>query len=406
MSSSSEEDLLFAVALLANEEEEKRERKVWVHNIYEKRETYGEFHHLFPDLLKDRSKFFHYFRMSQEKFYELLNLVKPCVERENTTFRRAVPCEERLAVCLRFLATGNSFRTLAFSYRLGETSVRRIVYDVCDAVWTKLVPIFMPQPDKEIWERNELEFRERWNFPNCVGAMDGKHVVFDKPANSGSLFYNYKKSFSIVLLALVDANYKFVMVDVGALGKNSDGGIFSNSIFGRKLQQNKLDFPPDKILPGTNELMPHVIVADEAFPLQRNLMRPYPGDESKRNTEKRIYNYRHSRARNTCEDSFGILSKKFRIYQRKMQVSPEHMTKFVLATCVLHNFLREDHPNLLAELIEEATPALQDLRGTGGTYTGSALRIRDRFKDYFSSHAGSVEWQERMINVGRRNTNE
>lgn len=100
MSSSEDEDL-FLFCLMESEEEEKRERQLWVHPINKKRDTFGEFHHLFPDLLKDNRKFFQYFRMSPEKFYELLNMLTPLIEKQNTNFRRPVSPEERLAVCLR-----------------------------------------------------------------------------------------------------------------------------------------------------------------------------------------------------------------------------------------------------------------------------------------------------------------
>lgn len=156
-----------------------------------------------------------------------------------------------------------------------------------------------------------------WNFPNCLGAIDGKHVVIEEaPANSGSLYFNYEKTFSIVLLALVDANYRFIAVDIGSYGKNSDGGIFANSNLGKSLDSEKLNVPEDCVLPGTNNVAPYVILGDEAFPLKRYLMRPYPGTQSIEDIEKRIFNYRLCRARRLVECAFGILSQTFRIYCR------------------------------------------------------------------------------------------
>lgn len=89
--------------------------------------------------------------------------------------------------------------------------------------------------------------------------MDGKHTVIETLPNSGSLYFNYKKTFSIVLLALVDAH----------IGKNSGGGILSSSNFGKALENNKLNIPNEQYLPSTNEKLPLVIIGDEAFPLKK-----------------------------------------------------------------------------------------------------------------------------------------
>lgn len=117
-------------------------------------------------------------------------------------------------------------------------------------------------------------------------------------------------------MELVDAHYNFIVVDVGAYGKNSDGGIFMHSKLGKGLDRKQLNVPPSTAHPGTTNIAPFVILGDEAFPLKEYLMRPYPGKQLDDNS-KRIYNYRHCRGRRVVENAFGILSQKFRIYNRR-----------------------------------------------------------------------------------------
>jgi hypothetical protein len=90
-------------------------------------------------------------------------------------------------------------------------------------------------------------------------------------------------------------------------GRNSDGGTFSNSLFGQQLETGKFHLPADKMLPNFGISTPPVIVADEAFPLKRNIIQPYPGGKFRLNESNLIFNYRLSRARRTSENAFGIL---------------------------------------------------------------------------------------------------
>jgi hypothetical protein len=105
--------------------------------------------------------------------------------------------------------------------------------------------------------------------------VDGKHILIEKPPNSGSYYYNYKSTFSIVLMAIVSAKYQFIMVDVGANGRISDGGVLKNTIFCQKLSQNQLNIPNARELPGSNKTFPYVFAGDEAFQLLPNFMKPY-----------------------------------------------------------------------------------------------------------------------------------
>ena len=101
---------------------------------------------------------------------------------------------------------------------------------------------------------------ENANFPNCLGAIDGKHIRIIKPTASGSLYYNYKNFYSMVLLAACGAQYNFTYVDIGSFGKESNTRIFKNSTLYKSLIDEKLKIPCAKALPGQITKMPHVFV--------------------------------------------------------------------------------------------------------------------------------------------------
>ncbi|XP_016657859.1 uncharacterized protein LOC107883044 [Acyrthosiphon pisum] len=183
-SDSSDDEALLLFSLNNNN----KQKRKWVHEVNMER------------------KKFEYFRMGMKQFDQLLSIIKKDIEKKELNLRESITAEERLAVCLRFLATGNSFRSLAFNYRMGRSTISNIVEEVCEALWKNLQPIVMPDPNEEIWRASEKVFKEKWNFPHCVAAIDGKHVRVKAPAHKGSEFFNYKKYHSVVLLALVDGN--------------------------------------------------------------------------------------------------------------------------------------------------------------------------------------------------------
>ena len=83
------------------------------------------------------------------------------------------------------------FNTLVLCFRLGLSTVQKIIMDTCDTIWDALAPTYLPEPKKEDWKNIAAGFYQRWNFPNCLGALDGKHIVVQAPAKSGSLCFNY-----------------------------------------------------------------------------------------------------------------------------------------------------------------------------------------------------------------------
>ena len=130
-----------------------------------------------------------------------------------------------LLVPHRFLATVHAMTTIAYNFRIGVSTARQLILDVCTAIWNTLASINLPVPSEAEWHSIAKDFYARWNFSNCIGAIDGKHIMIQCLSNSGSLFFNYKSYFSIVLLAVASADYRFVMVGIGAYGSSNDSGV-------------------------------------------------------------------------------------------------------------------------------------------------------------------------------------
>lgn len=212
-------------------------------------------------------------------------------------------------------------------------------------------------------------------------------------------------------MAIVNANYQFTMVDVGANGRISDGGVLYYTKFWEKFENNTLNIPLPSCLPNTNETYPYVFVADEAFSLKCNLMKPFSQHEL--TNDRRIFNYRLSRARRVVENAFGILASKFGVFQKPINLSPEKAVKITMACCYLHNFLIETNQQLYCTrsiLVEENLETGEIINGYERTENvlGSlkktptrnaredAKLVREKYCNYFNKE-GQVPWQTNMI---------
>ncbi|XP_046548032.1 protein ANTAGONIST OF LIKE HETEROCHROMATIN PROTEIN 1-like [Haliotis rubra] len=327
MDSSSEEETLAMIMLVHISQSLKKKRKpksVWVRNWILRRNTAGAYNSLLRELeQEDPRSLKNFLRMDKANFDILLEKISPYIEKKCTPMRNSIPVGEKLALTLRYLASGDSYSSLQFLYRVPRNTICNFVPCVCKAIYD------VPTTERN-WRNIQEEFMAKWQFPHCIGAIDGKHIAIRAPNNTGSEFFNYKKFFNIILLALVDANCKFIFVDVGANGRAGDAAVYANSQLSYALQHNTLNTPQPTPLEGRHELVPSVVVGDDAFQLKPHLMKPYPMRDL--SYEKRVFNYRLSRARRVSENAFGLLVNRFCIFQKPPQVSPEVASSVVLAS--------------------------------------------------------------------------
>ncbi|XP_067947362.1 putative nuclease HARBI1 [Watersipora subatra] len=210
---------------------------------------------------------------------------------------------------------------------------------------------------------------------------------------------------------MCDAKYRFTYVDVVTPGRFSDGGTFDQCSLNAAMESGQLNIPSPTNLPGTSQPLPFVVVGDEAFPPKPWLMWPFPGRVLDSH-DKKIYNYRLSRSRRTIENAFGIMTSRWRcLRDNTLVMSPDNAKRVILATCVLHNVLREQNINPYSslgfadsiapggEIVEgiwrRKTPAHNRIQ-TNRSYSQDATDIRNRFKSYLTG-LGAVEWQDAHV---------
>ena len=180
----------------------KYKKRFWMRQIFLEREKKGAFNLLIKDMaLFDHEYFFKFFRMTPTKYEELLKLVAPQLTRSSLR-RKAIGPSERLTVTLKYIFcwyfTNWFISNVSHQQNLHKPDSQ---WNMCSLWNVLLAEKFLSHPEnQEQWEAVALEFEQKWNFHHCIGAIDGKHIVMQAPVRSGSFFFNYKKSHSIVLM--------------------------------------------------------------------------------------------------------------------------------------------------------------------------------------------------------------
>ncbi|XP_041379131.1 protein ALP1-like [Gigantopelta aegis] len=294
---------------------------------------------------------------------------------------------------------------MSVPFHMSRRYISRHVFKTCQILWDVLQPLELKPPTEDQWFQIAHRFGDLWDYPFAVGAIGGKHIALENPSNSRSMYYCYKGFPSIVLMALGDADSCFILLDCGQYGRISDAGVYKTSHILKLLEQGKLNIPTAAFnVDSTERTIPFMIVGDEAFPLKPYLMKPYAARTL--DQEKRIYNCQHSRARRTVECAFGILAKKFEIFQRPMRVQPDQAILLTNAAAVLHNFIRRRD----GRMIDRTSDVTYEVVGGegigmfpleahthGGRPTAEAMAVRDSVKTFFNDPQGSVHWQHKHV---------
>ncbi|XP_033126385.1 uncharacterized protein LOC117124305 [Anneissia japonica] len=210
-------------------------------------------------------------------------------------------------------------------------------------------------------------------------------------------------------MGICDAKYSFTWVSIGSYGRDNDAAIFGQSFFFNKAELGTLMMPLPSAVGGYN--LPYTLLGDDIFPLKTWLLKPFG---RKRLTEaEEVANYRISRGRRTIENTFGIMSARWRIFRRPIRANIETVDKVVKAVVCLHNYLTQTEnahyiPSGFVDsdcngefkegewrnIVRDDEGGIRDARRISSNYyTASAKETREAFSNYFNSAGGALPWQ-------------
>lgn len=284
--------------------------------------------------LMNQKQFKDNFRVNRSTFQHILEQIEPYLKKKDTVLRQAIPIEKRLGCALYLLGSTSELRTIAHLFGIGKSTAAKILHEFCDTIVTLFFNrlIVFPITDQQIKETCDAFF-DKYSYPMCVGAIDGTHINVEPPIGQETDYFNYKKFHSIILLAVVDSTTKFTYINIGAPGRCNDSYVYSRSTL-CELMKHPI-YARNYFMINNVTIQCHLI-GDSAFPLNKNLMKPYT-ERANMPENQSTFNYRLSRCRATVERSFGHLKNRFRMIHKKIEYDIENAKDIIKTACILHN---------------------------------------------------------------------
>ncbi|CAI5789474.1 protein ANTAGONIST OF LIKE HETEROCHROMATIN PROTEIN 1-like [Podarcis lilfordi] len=276
----------------------------------------------------DEGEWVRYFRMSREAVLELVERLRPVLQREDTNMRAAIPVDKRVALTLWKLATSDSYRSVANQFGVGVSTASVIVMEVCEAIHDVLLQQVVRLGDAQA----VMEGFEQLGFPNCIGAVDETHIPILCSPHGASAYINGKGLVSMVLQALVDSAGRFMDVYAGWSGGLQDSGLpWGSPLFER---MEKGTFGPQTTTEIEGVAVGPVLLGGPACPLRPWLMKPYP--EAPEGPRQR-FNLLLGKCRMAVSYAFERLKGRWRCLLKRLDVAEKNVPLVIVACCILHN---------------------------------------------------------------------
>ena len=350
------------------------------------------------------------FRVSKETFSFILSKIRHRLERE-TLCEEPISPECRLAICLYRLGRGDYLYTIAEMAGLGVSTVCTIVNEVSQAIvecmWEECVSSFMPKTDEDFIEKMS-DTKELWQFPYSWASIDGCHIPIKCPPGgqeANKEYHNFKNFYSVVLMAMVDAKYRFVWGSCGFPGNSHDSVILQSTKFWSNVKDG--NFLPKFSQEENGLLIPPLVIGDSAFPFENWLMKPFTN--AVLTPPQRYFNYRLSRARMVIEGAFGQLKGRWRFLLRKSESDHQRMKVATLSCMVLHNVCLTRGDTIPRKLDLSIDPLTNEKRNPQHIRETLHIGVSSKTVEPGSNQANSIRnaitkklWNEKEIAMNTR----
>ncbi|CAI9765946.1 unnamed protein product [Fraxinus pennsylvanica] len=315
------------------------------------------------------------FRMSKATFDMICEELESVVTKKDTMLRLAIPVRKRVAVCIWRLATGEALREVSKRFGLGISTCHKLVFEVCSAIKSVLMPKFLQWPDENKMKETKEKFEFKSGIPNVGGSIYTTHVPIIAPKNNLSAYFNkrhternQKTSYSITVQGVVDSKGVFTDICIGWPGSMTDDQVLEKSALFQRANRG-----------GMKDVW---VAGNSGFPLMDWILVPY----THRNLtwSQHAFNGKIDEVQKVARDAFMRLKARWSCLQRRTEIKLQDLPVVLGACCVLHNIceMRNEqlNPELKFDLFDD------EMIAENGVRSVNAMHARDQIAHKLLHH--------------------
>lgn len=283
----------------------------------------------FHDILRLRDEFnsgeetfSELFGINQVQFENLYVMLRPIIHNRHILLhQKAIRPRDQIALFLRFMVAGKCYGYHSSNYDLPLVIVSSIVDKIAELILQRFQPLAMPTPSKRLWEDVTAGFMRVHKMPHCLGSVYGR-------------FLNIVNVGIRVLLLLINADQKFVIVDVGDYDTLPER-IWDNSELGSRFEYGAFELPTEPNLGEYEKYLPYVLIAGDSFPQKRYMLTKFrdPDDDA-----RKVFDYRIDFMKTSAEEAVTRLRRRWQFIQSPISVPMPKVQDFIKAACCLENY--------------------------------------------------------------------
>eukprot|EP00850_Spirogloea_muscicola_P020649 SM000222S06990 [mRNA] locus=s222:121320:122865:- [translate_table: standard] len=305
--------------------------------------------------------------MGRATFAAICGDIGRSIAKEDTIFRKAVPVEQRVAIALYRLATGDALHRIGKRFGVGTSTVHKVVIEVCAAINAFLLPKYVQWPGAAEEAAAAADFEALSGIPGVVAALYTTHIPIKAPRTNLAAYYNKRMSersksysYSLTVQAAVDARGAFTDVCIGWPGSLSNEKVLrSSALFQRGIG---------------GALRGLWIAAPASFPLLDWLLVPY-GHQEQVSWPMHAFNQKHAELVKVAQDAFGRLKGRWKFLQNRSEMKIQELPALLGACCVLHNICEKRNEGVDPDLAYEVKD--DDMLPDSGPWHYEAVQARD-----------------------------